>query len=139
MLSFKRLALTTLDLSGNSLEGKGLKSLCSGLEQNSSLTILRLADANIRQTDEDIAALEAFGKVLLNNSTLTDIDLNHNLIGSKGGKLLLPFVRENKQITTFKISEIGMDEETYKALFRVSTAAKGKGKKKGKKKSTKKK
>ena len=140
MLSFKRLALTTLDLSSNSLEGKGLKEqLCSGLEQNSSMTTLRLADNNIRQTDEDVAALEEFGKVLSRNSTLTDIDLNNNLIGSKGGKCLLPYVSENKHIITFKVSEIGMDTETYKALFRVSNVTKGKGKKKGKKKSSKKK
>lgn len=140
MLSFKRLALATLDLSSNRLEGKGLKEqLCSGLEQNSSLTTLRLADNNIRQTDEDVAALEEFGKVLSRNSTLTDIDLNNNLIGSKGGKCLLHYVSENKHITTFKVSEIGMDTETYTALFRVSNVAKGKGKKKGKKKSSKKK
>ena len=62
MLSFKRLALATLDLSSNKLEGKGLKEqLCSGLEQNSSLTALRLADNNIREIDEDVAALEEFG------------------------------------------------------------------------------
>ena len=137
MLSFKRLALTTLDLSSNTLEGKGLKEqLCSGLEQNSSLTTLRLADNNIR---EDVAALEEFGKVLSRNSTLTDIDLSNNLIGSKGGKCLLHYVSENKHITTFKVSEIGMDTETYTALFRVSNVAKGKGKKKGKKESSKKK
>lgn len=124
--------MTTLDLSSNRLEGKGLKEqLCS------SLTTLRLADNSIRQTDEDVAALEEFGKVLSRNSTLTDIDLNNNLIGSKGGKCLLPYVCENKHITTFKVSEIGMDAETYKALFRVSNE--GKGKKKGKKKSSKKK
>ncbi len=139
MLSFKRLALATLDLSSNRLEGKGLKEqLCSGLEQNSSLTALRLADNNIRQTDE-VSALEEFGQVLSRNSTLTDIDLSNNLIGSKGGTCLLHYVRENTHITTFKVSEIGMDTETYKALFRVSNVAKGKGKKKGKKKPSKKK
>ena len=114
-----------------------MNGLCKGLEQNTSLTTFRLAQNNIRQADEDIAALEVFGKVLLTHSKskLTEIDLNLNHIGSKGGKLLLPGVHENKQLTTFKISEIGMDEETYKALFRVSNASKGtKGKKKSKKK-----
>lgn len=140
MLSFKRLAWTTLDLSGNNLGGRGLKELCSGLEHNSSLSILRLADINIQQTDEDASALETFGHVMsLNTSCLTEIDLLHNHIGRKGGKLLLPFLVENKQIKTFKISEIGMDEDTYKALFRVSDTPKSKGKTKGKKKSTKKK
>jgi len=133
MLTFKRLALKTLDLSGNSLGGLGLNRLCKGLEQNWSLTTFRLAGNNIRQSDEDIAALEAFGKVLLTHSKLTEIDFNHNHIGSKGGKLLLPGV-QNKQITTLQISETGMDEETYKALFRVSN-----GKTKSKKKSAKKK
>lgn len=137
MLAFKKLALTTLDLSGNCLGGAGLAELCKGLEKNESLTTFRLADNNIRQTDDDLAALEAFGQVLLTHSKISEIDFDHNHIGSIGGKLLLPGVRENKQITMFKISEIDMDEETYKALFRVSNASKGKGskgKKKGKKK-----
>jgi len=137
MLAFKKLALTTLDLSGNCLGGAGLAELCKGLGENASLTTFRLADNNTRQTDEDLAALEAFGQVLLTHSKLSEIDFDHNHIGSIGGKLLLPGVSENKQITTFKISEIDMDEETYKALFRVSNASKSKGskgKKKGKKK-----
>eukprot|EP00985_Skeletonema_marinoi_P005287 scaffold2281_cov167-Skeletonema_marinoi.AAC.2 len=135
MLMFKRLALTTLDLSGNCLGATGLVDLCKGLETNTSLTIFRLADNNIRQTDEDIAALEVFGQVLLKHSKLAEVDLDNNHIGSKGGQLLLPGVRENKQITTFKISELGMDAEMYKTLFRVSNTSKGtKGKKKSKKK-----
>ncbi len=141
MLAFKRLAITTLDLSGNCLGGVGLAELCKGLEKNTSLTTFRLADNNIRQTDEDLAALEAFGQVLLTHSKLSEIDFDQNHIGSIGGKLLLPGVRENKQIATFKISEINMDEETYKALFRVSNASKSKGskgKKKGKNKKKKK-
>jgi hypothetical protein len=139
MLTFKRLALTTLDLSGNRVGGMGLNGLCKGLERNASLTTFRLADNNIRQSDEDVAALEVFGKVLLTHSRLTEIDLNNNHIGSKGGKVLLPGIKENKIITTFKISEIGMDEDTYKALFRVSNASKGNKGTKSKKKSAKKK
>ena len=137
ILAFKRLALTTLDLSGNSFAGKGLTQLCQGLQINASLTTFRLSDNNIRQTDEDIAALEAFGQVLLTHSKLCEIDLDYNHIGAKGGEILLPSVRENKQITTFKISEIDMDEETYKALSRASIAPTGKKGKKSKKKKKK--
>ncbi len=138
MLAFKRLALTTLDLSGNSFAGKGLIQLCQGLQNNTSLMTFRIADNNIRQTDEDIAALEAFGQVLLAHSKLCEIDLDYNHIGTRGGKILLPGVLENKQIKTFKISEIDMDEETYKALFRASIAPTGKKGKKSKKKKKKK-
>ena len=132
MLTFIRLALTTLDLSSNNIGGIGLNALCRGLEKNTSLTSFRLADNNVRQTDEDLKALEVFGQVLIAETKLSEIDLNHNLIGNKGAKFLLPGVRDNKQITTFKVSEIGMDKETYEALFRVSNTSKKA--KKGKKK-----
>lgn len=134
MLAFKRLALTTLDLSGNNFVGFGLIQLCKGLQKNASLTTFRLADNNIRQTDEDVAALKAFGQVLLTHSKLCEIDLDYNHIGNKGGKILLPGVRENKQITTFKISEIDMDVLTYKELFRVPKGNNVKKKSKKKKK-----
>ena len=55
----------------------------------------------------------------------------HNVIGTKVGTLLIPEVRDNKQITEFKVDS-KMDDELYKSLYRASTRKKGK-KGKGKK------
>ena len=66
-----------------------------------------------------------------NNETLILelTDLLHNRIGNEGGSLLLPALRENKQLTEFKV-DTQMDEELFKALFRSSaTSKKGKAKK----------
>ena len=103
---------------------------------NTSLKTLRLGDNSIGgQTEDDAKALEQFALVLAKHTSIVAVDLMYNVIGTEGGTLLLPAVRDNKQITEFKVDS-KMDDELYKSLFRASAGKKGKkGKgKKGKKK-----
>ena len=131
MLQFKRLALISLDVTSNSLGGIGLLDICEGLGCNSILKILRLADNSICQ--DDTTALEKFAGVLAKHPSLIAVDMLHNKIGTTGGQLLLPAIRDKTQITEFKVDS-RMDDELFKSLFRASTASK---KKKGKKKAKK--
>lgn len=136
VLSFKKTALQQLDLTSNLLGGIGLSDICTGLSDNTSLKTLRLGDNSIGgQTEDDAKALEQFALVLAKHTSIVAVDLMYNVIGTEGGTLLLPAVRDNKQITEFKVDS-KMDDELYKSLYRASTRKKGKkGKgKKGKKK-----
>ena len=108
--------------------------ICAGLSENTSLKTFRLGDNSIGQTDDDAEALEMFASVLVKHPSIIGIDLLHNTIGTRGGTLLLPAVRDNKQISEFKVDS-KMDDELFKSLFKVSTSKKSKGKKKKKKKS----
>jgi len=133
MLSFKRLTLSQLDVTSNSIGGLGLKDMCVGLSENTSVKTLRLGDNAIGQTDNDVEALEMFASALVKHPSIIGVDLLHNTIGTVGGSLLLPAVRDNKRISEFKVDST-MDDELFKSLFKVSTAKKSKGKKKKKSK-----
>ena len=138
MLSFKRLALTSINLTGNKIGGKGLESVAQGLPQNSSLVELVVADNGIRSTSDDVSALGMFGPAVAAHPTLTTIDLTLNCIGDEGGRALLPSLQDNKRVHTIKIEPKSvLDEAIFNALNRCSSSTKGKGKKKkgGKKKS----
>ena len=140
MLSFKRSALTSLNLTGNKLGALGLTTLSSqGLPQNSSLVELVVADNGIRSTADDVSALGTFGKAVSAHPTLTTIDLMLNYIGDDGGQALLLSLQDNKRVHTIKIEPKSvLDEAIFNALNRSSSSTKGKGKKKkGGKKKTK--
>ena len=120
MLHFKKTALIALDLSSNKLGCIGLRDMLSeGMNDNTNLKTLRLADNSIGQTDDDFKTLESFAIFLMKHPSLIAVDLMHNRIGTKGGTLLLPAVTENKRLTEFKVDS-NMDNEVFKALFRVS-------------------
>lgn len=132
ILRFKRTGLVSLDLTSNRLSALGLRDICLGMDLNSSLKILRLADISVGQSDDDAEALGMFAGVLVKHPSIVAVDLSHNNIGTKGGNVILPAVTENKRITEFKVDS-RMDEELYKALFRASappTKKKPKGKEK---------
>lgn len=134
MLMFKRIALISLDLTGNRLGAEGLRDICSGLMNNSSLKTLRLADNSIGHSEDDIKSLELLAEVISSNTSLIAVDLLHNKIGSEGGSVLLPSVKGNSQITEFKVDADLMDDELYNALFKMSVSKTDKKKKVGKKK-----
>ena len=131
MLLFKKLGLMSLDLTCNRLGGKGLSDMCIGLIENSSLKTFRLADNSVGQADHDIKALTKFSEVLVKHPSLVAVDLLHNKIGSNGGQIILPSLRENRRITTFKIDS-NMDDKIFEALFRVSTSSRKDSKNKSK-------
>jgi len=130
MLHFKKTALIALDLSSNKLGCIGLRDMLSeGMDENTSLKTLRLAENSIGQTDDDFKTLESFAIFLMKHPSLVAVDLMHNRIGTTGGTLLLPAVTENKRLTEFKVDS-NMDNDVFKALFRVSAPPKKKVKSK---------
>ena len=137
MLSFPRLALKTLDLTGNSLRAAGLISLCPGLSQNASLSCLLLSDNNILSENADVNALQSLAEVMAIHKSLTKVEMLHNPIGSAGGVALLKTLgSQNMRLSSFKI-DTNMDNDLYKAVFRTVSnlkKKKGGGKKKSKKK-----
>ena len=135
MLGFKKTALVSLDLTCNQIGCVGLTDICTaGLAENSSLKTLRIADNLIGQTDDDARALETLAEVLSKHPSLIGVDLNYNRIGNRGGEILVPAIRDNKQLTEFKVDPSGMEEDLFKVLYRASSTAKKKKKGKGKKK-----
>jgi len=133
ILSFKKTALISLDISCNAIGGSGLSDLCTGLLANTSLKTLRLADNGINQSDDDVKGIETLATVLVKHPSLIAVDINHNNIGDRGAKVLLPSLVDSKQITEFKV-DTRMNDELFKQLFRASAAVK---KKKGGKKKKK--
>ena len=91
VLENSRSILEVLNLSGNKMGGPGLAKLCKGLYENTALQKLMIADNNIDQEEEDLAALELFRDCLMNkNLNLTSVDLMWNRIGEAGAMVLIP-------------------------------------------------
>ena len=109
-----------------------------GQRENTKLKTFRLGDNSVGQSNDDAKALHKFAAAISRHPAIIAVDLLHNPIGTDGGTLLLPAVRDNKQITEFKVCS-KMDDDLYKSLFRASTGSKKKGAKGKKKKKSKKK
>ncbi len=135
ILSSPKITISTLDLTGNRLGGKGLVLLCPGLARNSKLQKLDLSDNNIMSTD--IEGIKIFSSVIREHKSLTDINLLYNTLGVEGGLLLVEGIEGNKKIDSFTVDCPLISPDIYSALNRV--ANKGKGKKKKPKKKKKKK
>ena len=132
ILSVPKIAITCLDLTGNRLGGKGLRSLCPGIKANSSLLKLILSDNNIMSSEADAIAIEEFSEVIREHKSITEISLLYNAIGEQGGVTLINGIGSNKRITSFTV-DTSLPPDLYSALTRIPTKEKGK-KKKGKKK-----
>lgn len=134
ILSFPESAIETLDLTGNSLGGSGLKAFCPGIEISNSLKRIRIADNNISSSETDVSTLNKFAKVLCNHPSIIEVDLLYNSIGDPGGIALLDGIGSNKKITILKV-DMNLSPELYCALSRKKSDTKKnkKGKKKKKK------
>ncbi|XP_073729790.1 uncharacterized protein [Misgurnus anguillicaudatus] len=75
-------SLKELDLSNNKLQDSGVKLLSDGLQNNSTLEILRLSNCSITEEGYKSLALK------LNLSHLTELDLTGNDPGESGVKML---------------------------------------------------
>jgi hypothetical protein len=146
MLSFNKLGLSTLDLTGNTISGLGLKKLCPGLRQPGAapaFTTFLIGDNFINETDEDLEGLAELAAILLEHPILASVNMDYNRIGLAGGEILLPALGpENKKITSFfvdsSLAAIMHDGTPLydKLMKKAGGGAKGKkGGKKGKKKS----
>ena len=145
MLSFPKLALRILDITGNRLSCSGLLELCNvGLQYNTSLEVLNISDNNIRpritspsrdikeqKYDDEVtleAALKVFSQVLFAHKALSNIDFRYNSVGEELGNLILMPV-------LLQIKEASLKKICFRNEFAclIDSASKGK-KKKGKKK-----
>lgn len=109
--------------------GCGLLAFCeSGFDKNQSLHSLNISDTNINSTGEDQVGITALANVLTIHPTLTDVNLLYNTISTSGAAILIPALKSNKKILSFKV-DTSLPSEMYSALFRN-------GKKNSKKKST---
>jgi len=115
VLKFKRLGLTTLDLTSNCLRAAGLIDLCDGLVENSSVKTLRIAENSIGRSDEDVKSLKKLADVLSKNTSLITADL-----GSGDVLALFDSVKEDGQITEYK-DDLNMDDKIHHELCRMST------------------
>ena len=133
VLENSRSILEVLNLTGNKLRGPGLAKLCKGLNENTALQKLMLADNNIDQEEEDLIALDLFKDCLLNkNLNVTSVDLMWNRIGEAGAMVLLPALGpENTKITEFLV-DLTLPMPLFEQIFRKGGGGK-KGKKGGKK------
>ena len=114
MLTYRLLGLTSLNLQGNQLAGKGLADLCEGLKVNTSLTSLSIADNGIGQCDAQ--ALATFAEVLMSpTSGLVAVDMLYNRIGTKGGDAMLTVFGGIK--TPAKIKHLMIDSTLPDNLF----------------------
>ena len=157
MLSYPKLALRMLDITGNSLGCSGLNALCNvGLQHNENLEVLNISDNNIRPmitiipspssknnssekntegkcNDDDSASLEealkTFSQVLLVHKTLANVDFRCNSIGEELGKLIL-------MPTLLQIKEASFKKICFRNEFAslIDNTSSGKKKRGGKKK-----
>lgn len=134
ILSSPTIILNNIDLAGNMFTGKGLKDLCKGLNLNSTLQALNLADNYI---NKDVDAMKLLSDVLKDHKSLNSMNLLNNEIGVEGALVLLEGIEENRMITSFQVDP-KLPSNIYLALNRVPSKSKGK-KKKAKKKKKKKK
>lgn len=131
ILSSPKIAIDSLNLSGNQLGGKGLSEMCPGIIANSKLQSLNLSDNNIRP--KDVQEIKHFSDAIKGHKSLAEINLLYNNVGVEGGLALLEGIEGNKLITSF-IADTLLPNDIYSALNRVATKAKGKKKKAKKKK-----
>ena len=137
ILSSPRIAISSLDLTGNRLGGKGLGDMCSGISLNSSLQKLNLSDNNIMSTEFDLQGIKQFSNALRENKSLVEVNLMYNPIGVEAGLALVDGIEGNKRITSFMVDK-SLPSNIYSVLNRVSRKGKGKSKKSKKKKKKKK-
>lgn len=139
VLSFNKSRLELLNVSGNKLGGAGLSLICKGLESNTVLESLCLADNMIESTEEGLAGIADLRDLLVSpTSALTSIDLLSNRIGEAGATILVPALgEENTRIKEFLV-DLTLPMPLFMLIFRRPGGKKGKkGKGGGKKKKKK--
>ena len=131
ILSAPKTAITTIDLTGNRLGGKGLADMSNGVKVNSTIQKLNLSDNNILTRDIDSIAM--FSDSIKDHNSLIEINLLYNSIGEESGLTLISSIEKNKRITSFLV-DTSLPPDIYSALTRIPAKGKLKPKKKKKKK-----
>ena len=113
-------SLTSLGLDGNSIGDEGASSLSEALRVNTSLTSLHLCDNSIG--DEGASSLSEALRV---NTSLTSLDLCWNSIGDEGASSLSEALRVNTSLTSLNLSCNQIKDEQVNSLseaLRVNTS-----------------
>ena len=132
--------LKTIRLMGNKILRQGFVNLAMGLKKNETVQVLDVGDNEIGEyppTDTDRLALEQVIEMLVDNKTLTALNLDLNFIGSSGYNLLDAECRRRlpNVLTRALVIAAGMAPETVEGASAPSGGGKKpKGKGKGKKK-----
>ena len=85
----------------NSISDRGVADICKVLEHNSTITSLNLYNNPLITS----ASAQALSHLLLNNSTLSELDLRGISLSSESVLLLLQSLSANKNIKRLKVDE----------------------------------
>ncbi|XP_066512860.1 ribonuclease inhibitor-like [Hoplias malabaricus] len=109
--------LKELDLSNNYLDDSGVKKLCDGLKSElCKLETLRLAQCRLGKQ-----SCEHLRSVLLNNSSLKNLDLSKNALKDSGVEVLCDGLKsEHCKLETLRLSRCMISEEGCSSLFKSS-------------------
>ena len=108
----KNRTLTELNLSNNKIGDKGAQAIATVLASHlCSLVVLNLCNNKIGQ--EGVSLL---GKALIQNKTLSQIDLRLNRLGDEGESLLLNDLKKNSGLSFLEVSGNGLGAKSVTAL-----------------------
>uniref|UniRef100_A0A1X7UB80 Uncharacterized protein n=1 Tax=Amphimedon queenslandica TaxID=400682 RepID=A0A1X7UB80_AMPQE len=90
-----------LEISFHSISNRGVTNICQALEHNSTLTSLDLYDNPLITSTSG----QALSHLLLNNSSLVELDLSHTSLSTESILLILQSLMDNKKITELTLDE----------------------------------
>ena len=90
-----------LDISDHSISDRGVTNICQALEHNSTLTSLDLYFNLLVMSTSG----QALSHLLLNNSSLVELDLRSNSLSTESILLILQSLSNNKKIRRLKLDE----------------------------------
>ena len=85
----------------DSISDRGVADICKVLEHNSTITLLNLSDNPLITS----ASAQALSHLLLNNSTLSELDLSETSLSSESLLLLLQSLSANKNMKILKLDK----------------------------------
>ena len=94
-------SIQVLDISNDSISDRGVADICKVLEHNSTITSLNLSINSLITS----ASAQALSHLLLNNSTLSKLDLNRTSLSSESLLLLLQSLSANKNMKRLKLDD----------------------------------
>lgn len=110
-LQHNTMLVTELCLENNSFGPEGVRALGLGLQQNTTLRILRMSHNNV-----GAEGATALGLALQFNATLTELDLDHTAIGNSGARALGMGLKLNSALIKLNLSSNHIGFEGASAL-----------------------
>ena len=94
-------SIQKLDIWENSISDRGVADICKVLEHNSTITSLNLSHNPLITS----ASAQALSHLLLNNSTLSELDLRWTSLSSESVLLLLQSLSANKNMKRLRLDD----------------------------------